>query len=245
MEQSLCHHGVESQQPSLPVSNYTQPIRTKRKPAQTHSSNNRKKEKKEKWNHLNVKWPMLAHATTLTSSSSFFSQSLFLFSFSPQIQEACGVEAACGVGCRMWRRWFWREFILSCLTLKALRVSFHTFTVFIWCVEQEILRSAPLKSPFRSGVSCESTPESGEDVWFAVLLTDTSNLIRYDDDGIYTLRIYVCALKSLQMSWSVRVATRKITKISSYFPSCLRKVSVPSLHRENASFCFLNIHVLI
>lgn len=93
VEQSLCHHGVESQQPSLPVSNYTQPIRTKRKPAQTHSSNNRKKEKKEKWNHLNVKWPMLAHATTLTSSSSFFSQSLFLFSFSPQIQEACGVEA--------------------------------------------------------------------------------------------------------------------------------------------------------
>lgn len=81
MEQSLCHHGVESQQPSLPVSNYTQPIRTKRKPAQTHSSNNRKKEKKEKWNHLNVKWPMLAHATTLTSSSSSFPSLCFCLVF--------------------------------------------------------------------------------------------------------------------------------------------------------------------
>ena len=125
---------------------------------------------------------MLAHSTTLTVS--------FFVSFpSTDTGSVWRRGRRGGVGCRMWWRWFWREFILSRLTLKAPRVSFHTFTIFIWFVEHEILRSAPLKSPFRSGVS--ESPESGEDVRFAVLQTDTSNLIRYDDDSIYSLRIYM------------------------------------------------------
>lgn len=98
MEQSLCHHGVRHSNP-LPVSKYTQPIRTKRQSSQYHQTASESFLKKKKEQRKSSQHKVTNARSLDKSSSSVCFFSLFLF---PRIQEACGAEAdmvACDAGC--------------------------------------------------------------------------------------------------------------------------------------------------